>query len=439
MTATSTNSRTLPRYFSSGLNSSRDEAAQPRNRVPNTHGNVNPRLLPPATLNQARSNRQRNEPETITLRTRHRPPQTPLHQSATRATRNSQQTNPVPRQEPRATVNERNEASHLPRNTMPARPDPRVNASQRRQPDRNEPNPRQYILRQSAPTHAFTSNPPSGRSNRTETTVTATPTRAEATVAQATTATRTRLNDPVPPARMEPDVRPTPARRIIDPVQQSNVGTLTRDRTEHTTPRMLNLNNHETNTRTRALDPGFQTVVVNPRPSAQRRSASERPNRVQALNNTIQELSRPPTLDNLMDEENFIQFALSVIDPALLRSPIAQMIGVDNIIRMAILPAYIQHLENRQMEAVIALSLLESQAQNQSVPEPPKHVLMKNRRPTKQELTEGESCSICLCPYESTTSVVELKCHHAFHKDCLMPWFEEHHTCPICRTDIDEG
>ena len=28
------------------------------------------------------------------------------------------------------------------------------------------------------------------------------------------------------------------------------------------------------------------------------------------------------------------------------------------------------------------------------------------------------------------------KCKHLFHSECIRPWFNRHHTCPICRIDV---
>jgi E3 ubiquitin-protein ligase ATL6/9/15/31/42/55 len=57
-----------------------------------------------------------------------------------------------------------------------------------------------------------------------------------------------------------------------------------------------------------------------------------------------------------------------------------------------------------------------------------------------EEARRALECPVCLCRFASLESgVVHLKCRHVFHADCLGPWFKEHHTCPVCRTDIDEG
>lgn len=55
------------------------------------------------------------------------------------------------------------------------------------------------------------------------------------------------------------------------------------------------------------------------------------------------------------------------------------------------------------------------------------------------------NCAVCLCDLkdngddETREVVVEInKCKHEFHQDCLKPWLNEHNTCPVCRSKLDE-
>ena len=34
-------------------------------------------------------------------------------------------------------------------------------------------------------------------------------------------------------------------------------------------------------------------------------------------------------------------------------------------------------------------------------------------------------------------SVVELKCNHQFHTNCINKWLQNNKTCPLCNTEID--
>ncbi|CAO2828874.1 unnamed protein product [Amaranthus hypochondriacus] len=43
-------------------------------------------------------------------------------------------------------------------------------------------------------------------------------------------------------------------------------------------------------------------------------------------------------------------------------------------------------------------------------------------------------CCVCLCKFEDEEEVSELSCKHFFHKNCLDKWFNQHSTCPLCRS-----
>lgn len=55
---------------------------------------------------------------------------------------------------------------------------------------------------------------------------------------------------------------------------------------------------------------------------------------------------------------------------------------------------------------------------------------------------EGDlgDCSICMNRMKKNDLICRLPCSdtvsHAFHKDCITPWFESNNTCPNCRSEI---
>ena len=44
-----------------------------------------------------------------------------------------------------------------------------------------------------------------------------------------------------------------------------------------------------------------------------------------------------------------------------------------------------------------------------------------------------QSCTICLETFKKNSVVLELNCHHYFHKRCINRWFDENINCPTCR------
>lgn len=58
-----------------------------------------------------------------------------------------------------------------------------------------------------------------------------------------------------------------------------------------------------------------------------------------------------------------------------------------------------------------------------------------------QEDTVELSCSVCLEHFEAGETLAwsrKLKCQHAFHHNCLVPWLMKNDDCPMCRTTLIE-
>ena len=45
-------------------------------------------------------------------------------------------------------------------------------------------------------------------------------------------------------------------------------------------------------------------------------------------------------------------------------------------------------------------------------------------------------CSVCKEEFQIGNECMDLPCKHYFHKDCLMPWLNQHDSCPICRFEL---
>jgi E3 ubiquitin-protein ligase RNF115/126 len=47
-----------------------------------------------------------------------------------------------------------------------------------------------------------------------------------------------------------------------------------------------------------------------------------------------------------------------------------------------------------------------------------------------------EMCSVCQDKLTAEEDVTQLPCNHQYHKDCIEPWLQSNHTCPVCRAEL---
>lgn len=51
----------------------------------------------------------------------------------------------------------------------------------------------------------------------------------------------------------------------------------------------------------------------------------------------------------------------------------------------------------------------------------------------------GKQCDICMEKIsKSTRKIISLPCKHFYHSDCILKWFEQNRTCPVCRYEIPD-
>ena len=50
-----------------------------------------------------------------------------------------------------------------------------------------------------------------------------------------------------------------------------------------------------------------------------------------------------------------------------------------------------------------------------------------------------DKCIICQFDFKELERIVVLPCKHCFHFQCIKPWIEKQHYCPLCKKNIREG
>ncbi|XP_014322668.1 E3 ubiquitin-protein ligase RNF126 isoform X4 [Myotis yumanensis] len=55
---------------------------------------------------------------------------------------------------------------------------------------------------------------------------------------------------------------------------------------------------------------------------------------------------------------------------------------------------------------------------------------------TEEHVGSGLECPVCKDDYELGERVRQLPCNHLFHDNCIVPWLEQHDSCPVCRKSL---
>ncbi len=47
-----------------------------------------------------------------------------------------------------------------------------------------------------------------------------------------------------------------------------------------------------------------------------------------------------------------------------------------------------------------------------------------------------DTCPICFSGYKKDEKLIQLKCSHIYHRECVFDWFKKNRVCPLCRLSV---
>ena len=106
--------------------------------------------------------------------------------------------------------------------------------------------------------------------------------------------------------------------------------------------------------------------------------------------------------------------------------------GIEDISSIASI-LFLENMEENELNLVLNESFNVTIQQNIKNPE---KILNIDSKKFNKNISCYNECSVCITNFETNDDIIEIKCKHIFHNECIKEWYKYKNVCPLCRAEI---
>ena len=98
------------------------------------------------------------------------------------------------------------------------------------------------------------------------------------------------------------------------------------------------------------------------------------------------------------------------------------------------------HNQNEELERILSYIMMNDNNRYGSPPASKESVAQLKEEEMTEETIKSlgveNVCSVCKEEFSKGKKAMVLPCRHFYHRECIIPWLDQHNSCPICRYEL---
>ena len=98
------------------------------------------------------------------------------------------------------------------------------------------------------------------------------------------------------------------------------------------------------------------------------------------------------------------------------------------------------HNQNEELERILSYIMMNDNNRYGSPPASKESVTQLKEEEMTEETIKSlgveNVCSVCKEEFSKGKKAMVLPCRHFYHRECIIPWLDQHNSCPICRYEL---